>query len=178
MKLVPLALLTLGVMPLADQVAPRPQTPIAYISLQKILSESADAKNGAKQLESLGQERKQEVTAKQKALEATRLELANAGGILRGARRAELQDRVRQQESDLQRASQQAQADLQNLQRRIQADLRGRINGIVADIMKRRAIAFVLNEDSAIIAAPAAADLTREVLDRLNSAAASAAPAK
>lgn len=178
MKLVSLALLTLGIMPLAEQAAPRPATPIAYVSLQKILSESAEARNGAKQLESLRQERSQEVTARQKALEATRLELANAGGILRGARRAELQERVRQQESDLQRVSQQGQADLQNLQRRIQADLRGKINGIVADIMKRRAIVFVLNEDSAIIAAPAAADLTREVLDRLNAAGASAAPAK
>ena len=173
MKLIEPALVLAGILaPLAGQVATtRPGLPIAYVSLQKILNESAQAKEATKQLEALRLAKTQDVKEKQKALEATRRELANAGGLFKASRRDALKAQETREHSELQQATQQAQIDLQNLQRQSQTDLRRELNDIMTDIVKRRSVQYVLNSDTAVIWAPAGADLTTEVLERLNAAA-------
>jgi outer membrane protein len=167
-------LLVMILAPLAARVGAQARTtlPIALISLQKIATESANAKEATKRLEALRQTKAQEVSAKQKALEDVRLQLANAGGIFRASKRAQLMAEEKRQEAELQRATQQAQADFQNLQRELQADLRRQVGALVTEIAKRRGIQFVLNEDSAVVLAPAGIDLTSEVIERLNAATA------
>lgn len=171
MKTLSIALVVVGILTLfVDRVVAQPRTalPIAFVSLQKLVSESAQAKDAAKRLETLRQAKAQELSAKQKALEEVRLRLANAGGIFRASKRAELLAEAKRQETELQRATQQAQTDFQNLQRELQADLRRRVGDIVTDIAKRRGIQFVLNEETALVLAPSGASLTAEVLERLN----------
>ena len=158
--------------PVLDQIVqPPPPSPIAYLSVQRILNESLDAKAGAKRLEELRQAKAKEISAKQKALEATRLELANAGGLFAASRRAKLTAQESLQQKELQELSQQSQTDYVNAQRQLQADLRRELNAAVGDIAKRKAIRLVLNEDSAVVWASIGTDLTNEVLERLNAAA-------
>jgi Skp family chaperone for outer membrane proteins len=175
MKLAQPALVLAGILaPLAGEVATtRPAVPIAYISLQKIGAESVRAKEAAKQMEALRLAKTQDVAAKQKALETTRGELANSGGLLAASRRATLKAQESRQLAELQQATQQGQGELQNLQRQLHDDLRGEMNDVVADIAKRRAFQFILNSDTAIVWAPPGSDLTTEVLERLNAAATS-----
>jgi Skp family chaperone for outer membrane proteins len=151
-------------------VQSRSTASIAYISVGKILSDSVDGKAATKRLEALRQAKAQEVGTQQKALEATRTELANAGGLFQATRRAQLRAQENRQQTELQQAAQRAQSDLQNLQRELQADLRKKLAVVLADLAKRRAIQIVLNEDSAVVWAPPGTDLTAEVLDRLNAA--------
>jgi outer membrane protein len=159
-------------LPVIEQIVqPPPPSPIAYLSVQRIMNESIDAKAGAKRLEELRQTRAKEIGNKQKALEATRLELANAGGILAGSRRVRLSAQESQQQKELQELSQQSQNDYINAQRTLQADLRRELNATVGEIAKRKAIRLVLNEDSAVVWASIGTDLTNEVLERLNAAA-------
>jgi len=156
-----------------------PTGPIAYISVQKILTESTQAKAAAKQLEELRQSKSKELAAKQKALESTRLQLANAGGIFSASTRTKLQTQERQQLSELQKLTQDSQNEVQTLQRQLQADLRQEFTAIMRDVVGPRGIQIVLNAENAIVwVAPGTIDLTAQVLERLNASAAAAAAQK
>lgn len=150
----------------------RQPLPIAYISVQRILVEAEAAKAVTKELDALRQMKAQELAEKKKALDDTRLQLANAGGYFSSAKRAQLQDAVKSQEAELQQATQQAQADFQERQRTLQDQLRGELNTVVAAIAAQRGIQYVLNQDASLIMAPQGGNLTDEVLTRLNAATA------
>jgi Skp family chaperone for outer membrane proteins len=150
----------------------RPGYPIAYISMQRILTEAEEVKAATKELEALRAKRTQELSAMKQALDATRLELANAGGVFSRANRERLAETLKRQEADLQQATQKAQADVAELQKQLQEQLRVELNAIVLALAKERGIGYVLNQDAAVVLAPAAANWTDEVLEKLNAAAA------
>lgn len=151
----------------------RPAYPIAYISVQRILTEAEDVKAAAKELEALRAARAQELNAKKQALDATRLQLANAGGVFSRSNRARLAETLKQQEADLQQATQKAQADFSERQKQVIERLRGELNTVVVALAKERGVAYVLNQDAAVLLAPAVANWTDEVLLKLNAASAS-----
>jgi len=158
----------------------RPSLPIAYISVQKILAEADDAKAASKELETLRADRNRELTAKRQALDSTKLQLANAGGIFSGARRQQLTEQVKREEQELQQATLHAQTDFTDRQRKLQDRLRTELGTIVNAMAAQRGVQYVLNQDVAVVLAPAGANWTDEVLQRLNAAsrqrAASASP--
>ena len=159
--------------PLRAQSRATPASSVAYVSVQKILTESPQAKAAAKQLEDLRQAKTKDIAAKQKALEATRLQLVNAGGVFSASTRTKLKAQESQQQSELQKLTQDSQNELQNLQRQLQADLRREFGAIVTELAGPRAIQLVLNADAALVwAAPGTIDLPAQVLERLNAAAA------
>ena len=144
--------------------------PIAYISVQRILTEAEDVKAATKQLEALRATRSQELNAKKQALAATRLQLANAGGVFRRSERARLEETYKRQEADLQQATEKARSDVAELQKQVEERLRRELNAVVVGLAKERGIAYVMNQD-AVVLAPAAANWTDDVLQRLNAAA-------
>lgn len=149
----------------------RPTYPIAFITMQRVLNEAEDVKAAAKQLEALRATQTQELNAKKQTVEATRLELANAGGLFSGSTRTRLAETLKQQEADLQQTAQKAQADFTALQRQMQEQLRAELNTVVVALAKERGTAYVLNQD-AVVLAPSGADWTDEVLRRLNATSA------
>lgn len=146
--------------------------PIGYVSVQRILTEADDAKVATKELEALRAAKTQDLNLKRQALDATRLQLANAGGYFSGTKRAQLQDAVRKQEAELQQAAQQAQTDLQELQRKVHDRLRSELNAILTTLVTERGLVYVFNQDAALVLAPTGANLTADVLTRMNAAAA------
>jgi Skp family chaperone for outer membrane proteins len=169
------ALLLASSLPASAQT--RGQFPIVYVSIQRILTESEDAKAAAKEIDELRTARQKELAAKKQALDATKLEAANSGGWFSRSRLAELTERAKAQEADLQLATQQAQTDLQDAQKKMQERLRADVNGVLTKLATERGVAYVLNQDTAIVLAPAAANLTDEVLTRMNAAFAARTPA-
>lgn len=154
----------------------RPALPIAYVSMQRILNEADSAKAAAKELETLRASRAKELGDKKQTLDATRLQLANAGGFFSGSKRAQLTELVKQQETDLQQATQKAQTDFNDLQKKVQERLRSELNTIILAMATQRRVPYVLNQDAAVILAPSAGNWTDEVLQRLNTATAQAKP--
>jgi Skp family chaperone for outer membrane proteins len=150
----------------------RPTVPIAYISVQRILTEADDAKAAAKQLEALRAQKTQEVNAKKKALDDTRLQIVNAGGVFSSTKRQQLTEVAKRQEAELQQATQQAQTDFQDLQKKVQDRLRHELGTIVTTLAQQRGVQYVLNQDVSIVLAPIGANWTEEVLQRLNAATA------
>ncbi len=155
----------------------RGQFPIAYVSVARILNETDDAKEAAKALEALRQAKAKDLAAKKQALDDTRLQIANAGGYFSGSRREQLKVQEKRQEAELQQAGQQAQTEFADLTKKYQESLRGELNKVVTAIASQRGFLYVLNQDSAVLLAPAGADITKDVLDKLNAAAAERAAA-
>jgi Skp family chaperone for outer membrane proteins len=164
-----MSLVAIAAMVPAVAVERRPAPSIAYVSLQQISNQTAGAKTAAARLDKARQERTREIAAKQREIEATHLKLVNAGGIFQSSTRAQLRAQEDRQRAELQHLTQQAQTDLQTLQRDLQNGLRQRITAVLDDIAAKRGLQIVLNQDSAVVWAPAGADLTAQVIDRLNS---------
>ena len=141
---------------------------VAYVSMQKIAAESTEAKTGAAKLETMRQEKARAIAAKREALEATHLQLVQAGGLFQRSRRVQLQAEENRQRTELQRLTEQSQADLQNLQRQLQNSLRQKISTILDRLTKQKGVQLVLNADTSVVWAAPGIDLTQEVLSSLN----------
>jgi outer membrane protein len=153
----------------------RPAGGVVYVSVQKILTESDAAKNAAKEIEQARKSKTDEVNARKKALDDTRLALANAGGYFSGARRAELQKIEQRQEAELKQATEEAQKSLVELQRQVQTQLRTELARVIEQLARDRSFDVVLNADTSLVWARNITDITNDVLERLNAATAAAA---
>jgi Skp family chaperone for outer membrane proteins len=163
-----LPILTLALLPVLSPGEPQKTPPIAYISLQQIASQATEAKAATARLDSLRLERAREIAAKERDLEATRLKIANAGGVFQGSARSELQQQEQRERTEVQQLTQKAQADYQALQRELQTTMRKKVSVILDDIARQRGLQVVLNEENAVMWAQPGADLTAEVVARLN----------
>ena len=176
------SMIVVGALAVASGIGPvvltRPASHIRSVSVQRILVESTAAKEAAKRLEAFRSGKAQEVAAKQKSLDATRLALANAGGILQRSRRAQLKAQESREQAELQQTQQRAQTEFQEMQRQFQTDLRRQLGGVINEMAKRNAIEIVLNQDAAVVWAIDKIDFTTEVIERLNAAAIASPKAK
>jgi Skp family chaperone for outer membrane proteins len=150
----------------------RPSLTIAYVSMQKIFAEAEDAKAAAKQIEALRATKTQELNAKRQALEQTRVQLVNSNGIFSGPKRIQLAALAQRQETELQQATQQAQAEFLDLGKKTQEKILSEVAPILAALSAERKVLYVLNQDTAVVFAPSAANWTADVLERLNAASA------
>jgi Skp family chaperone for outer membrane proteins len=163
--LTPAAVLAVQSRPAA---AAQQTSPIAFISVQKILTESSAAKAAAQQLDTLRKTKQDEVNAKKKALDDTKLALANSGGVFSGSRRAELQKTEQQQEAALKQATEDAQKAFLELQHQLQTEIRNDLGKVINEVARERPVQYILNADTSLVWARNATDLTPEVLERLN----------
>jgi Skp family chaperone for outer membrane proteins len=141
---------------------------IAFVSAQRILTESSEAKAGNARLEALRQKKAGELAAKQKALEAARLEVAQTGGVFSASKRAKAKADEERLLADAKHAAEQAQGEFQTMQRQIQTELSKHLGVIVAQFAQERRLRLVLNSDTAVVWAQPGNDLTAEVLAKLN----------
>src|SRR5688500_5633025 len=114
----------------------RPVYPIAYVNMQRILTEAEAAKAAAKELEALRAAQTQELNTKKQAVDATRLELANAGGVFSGAKRARLAETLKRRKADLQQATRKAKDDSDELQKDLQKRLRTELSTVLVALAK------------------------------------------
>lgn len=165
----------LGAVVAAGQTpAPRPSFPIGYVNIQRAIAESAAGKAELARVQTLQQQRANELRTRAQTLEGLRSQLAQASDA---ATRLKLQQQETQQRTDLERATVQAQQELQNLQRKVAADFQSRVRGIVEELVKGQGLQLVLNAEQAVIWSAPGADLTNSVIERLN-VLSKAAPAK
>jgi outer membrane protein len=146
---------------------------IGYISSQRIINESTEAKADVARLQAVQQQRATELKPSQQALDATRQQLAQATG---DAARQPLQQREQQQQADLARATAQMQTDLQTLQRQMQTELQMQVRTAADQVGKDQNLLLILNADTAVVWAAPGLDVTAALLDRLNATAAPPTP--
>ena len=140
---------------------------VLMVSLQRIAAESNAGKRASQQLETLRQERGRDLLAKQKELEEVVRQLAKDS--LPPADRERLSQDESRRRAEFQQLTTQAQTDFNAMQARLNTEIRTKLAPILADIAKRAGVDVVLNADTIAWAAPGA-DMTNEVVQRLNAA--------
>jgi Skp family chaperone for outer membrane proteins len=138
---------------------------VAYVSANRLLTESIHGRSEAARLQTLQQQKTTELRAKQQALDTTRQQLAQAADA---AARSTLQEKEIQQRTDLERSSTQAQTDFQTLQREINTDLQRRLKTVLDELMKSQNYQMVLNSDTSVVWSAPELDLTTAVVGRMN----------
>jgi Skp family chaperone for outer membrane proteins len=138
--------------------------PVAYISPQRIASESREGKAGQGKIRALQAEKTSALREQQQAITQTQEQLVNADPA--DVRRLELQ--LEQQRTDLQKATLQAQSEIQSLQRELSAAVTTRVRSILDAMLKGSDVKIVLQSESAVIWGVPEADLTNEVIKRLD----------
>jgi Skp family chaperone for outer membrane proteins len=146
------------------------QSQIAFISVQRVLTESADGKAELAKLQGVQQTRTTELRAKQSQLEATRNELMGASLAARG----QLQNQEQQQRTELERLTVQSQVELQNVQRQINSEMMVKVKRVLDTMLKGRNVQAVLSADAAVVWGRTNLDLTSAVIAQLNAASAAA----
>ena len=145
-----------------------PKAPnIAVVDVQFLLEHSVAAKNALAQIEQMFAEHQKETDGKldgmAKAYESLIQERLNLSEDVYQRRLLGLRQRA---ESD-QRAGQQTQVKLDGVRRDTLRKIRGAIEQVVDQIVQERKLTVVLPR-SAIVGTPTVADITQEVLRRLN----------
>jgi len=143
---------------------------IAYVSGQRILAESNEAKAANARLDQMRRTRSADLLAKQKALEATHQQLVQLGGVFNSSKRTAVAADEERQRAELKKATDDAQQEYQVAQRTAQVELTKHLGEVVAAFARDRKLRFVLNSDAAIMWAAPGTDLTAEVLAKLNAA--------
>jgi len=148
----------------AQAPAASPAT-VGYVNGQRIFAESNDGKAEVARMQTIQQQKANELRAKQQALEAVRQQLAQAQDA---TARVQLLQQEQQLRTDLERAATQTQTELQALQRQVQADVLSRLKPVVEGLAKAQNVQLVLNGDTAVIWAAPGLDLTSAVIERMN----------
>ncbi|MFN8065234.1 MAG: OmpH family outer membrane protein [Vicinamibacterales bacterium] len=148
-------------------------TKVAYVSTQRVLNEVASARTELGRVQALQQQKANEIRTKQQAVDATRLQMANATDA---DTRSRLAKQEAEQRADFERTNQQAQADLQRLQREIQAELQARVRQAMEQLSKEQGFQVVLNADTALVWAAPGLDVTGLLIERMNAADAAKKP--
>lgn len=152
----------------AQQRVTPPSGPVAYVSSQRIASETAEGKAGVARLQAMQRERAADVRAKQQALEATRRQLQSAADE---AARTRLQAQEQQQRTEFEQAVAKAQTDMQSQQRQISTELAAKVNKILAEELKGSAVQMVVSGDTVVVWTAPGLDLTALVIEKLNAQA-------
>jgi len=147
--------------------APAPSIGVAYVSAQRIGTDTVEGRAGVARVNNLQRERSDDLRQKQQVLDATRSQLR----LAQADAREKLQVQERQQRTELERAAARAQADIQAIQRQVNADLLAKVKATVAELAPARNIQVVLNSEAALVWAAPSLDLTDSVVAKMNSAA-------
>lgn len=166
--------------PAAQPPAPFPEgAKFAYVNLQQIASQSADGKAATAKIQELSTKKQNELTEKNKALQAAQQKLAQSGSVLNDSARAQLEKDIDRMQREIQFAQQNAQAEVQDLTQDLQQDFQNRVIPVIRTLLQEKGLHMIFSAgDSGIIAGHPGLDLSAEVIKRLDTAPKTAAPVK
>jgi len=141
---------------------------LAYVSVQRVLTQSATAVAAAKGIQQFREDRAREIAEKRRAIEAVRLRIAQLGGVFQGSKLADAKREEARDIADLQRLETDAQTRLQTMQRDAQADFQRDLAAAVGDLARQRGTDVVLNQDAVVVWAHPGMDWTEDVVRAVN----------
>jgi Skp family chaperone for outer membrane proteins len=158
--------------PAAQPPAPFPEgAKFAYVNLQQIASQSADGKAATAKIQELSTKKQNELTEKNKALQAAQQKLAQSGSVLNDSARAQLEKDIDRMQREIQFAQQNAQAEVQDLTQDLQQDFQNRVIPVIRTLLQEKGLHMIFSAgDSGIIAGHPGLDLSAEVIKRLDAA--------
>lgn len=144
------------------------RTHLAYISVQRVATQSIIGQTSAKRLEAARQEKSRALAEKTQKVEALRLEMAQNGGILYRSKREELRKQEERERAELEKLKETVQTEIQALQREIQTAFQTDLRTALVDLAGQRDADLVLNADTSVVWAKGGYDLTDETIKRVD----------
>jgi outer membrane protein len=167
------AALTLLVWPLATSAQTSIPAPIAYFSPQRAFAVSPEGKDAEAKLAALQAERSRELDARNQKLKALQAALQQNAGVLSPLARQERERDIDRFQVDIRRFIQDAQTEFLGVRRQSENAFVLKLQPALAAVAKEKGLLLVVNEDEGLIAwADPVADITAEVIRRLNPPAA------
>ena len=170
------SLLFIGAPALAQQppavaAAPSPPLRMAFVDLQRVATESTEGKAANARVTALTQAKTNDITAKQKQLEADQQKIQQGGAVLNDATRAQLQKEVDRLTIEIDRAQQDAQAALQEMQQQQLGDFQEKLRPVVEALVKELGVGLLFSAgDAGAIYIDPSLDITPEVIKRFDAA--------
>lgn len=145
---------------------------IAVIDAQRLALESAPGKEAYGRLQKLSGQKKEELDKVEKEARDLVQKLTDQGSSMPADKLEALQKQADDKQKTWKRMQEDAQKDLQEAERKEMAALEGRIGPIVKDFFAERHYTLVLDSRAGIMYADPAANVTDEVLKRINTSVA------
>jgi len=136
---------------------------VYYVSMQKILNESAKGKQAKSILESKVREVQEKAKRMQQEIEKLKKELSNP--VLSQKAKAEKENQLQQKIRDLQRFQQDSRADIANLERQYTYQIINDVVKVISNYRKENKIPIILEKNEAgIISADPKYDITDKII--------------
>src|SRR6476660_8525104 len=155
----------------ASPAGPAPSG-IAIIDAQRLALESAPGKEAYGRLQKLSGQKKEDLDKVEKEARDLVQKLTDQGSSMPADKLEALQKEADDKQKTWKRMQEDAQKDLQEAERKEMAALEGRIGPIVKDFFRERHYTLVLDSRAGIMYADDAANVTDEVLKRINTSVA------
>jgi outer membrane protein len=164
---------------------PRPfpeGTKFAFINIQRVAGESTEGKASTAKVQALNQQKVAQLNDLNKKLQADQAKLQQQTSVMSDAARGQLERDIDRQQKEIQRFTQDAQEEVQQLQQDLQNGFQGRLLPVIQQVVAERGLQILFSQnDSGIVWADSALDITNDVIKRFDAAApagtTSAAPA-
>lgn len=161
----------------AEAQAPQARLPFpadaryAYVDLARIAAESAAGRAANQQLQTLMQQRQQDLVGRQQALQTRQQQLQQNASVMSPEAQLAEQQEIQRLDLELQRLTQDADAELQQLDQQLQLQFQNSLIPAINQVATQRRLHFVFNAATGIFAwADPALDISTDVIQELDRA--------
>lgn len=161
--------------PATQKPQPKPPVPfpegakVAYIDYQYVASTSDEGKAATARLQALQKKKNDELTEKNKALQAQQGKLQTSGNLMNDQARAQLEREIEKAQRELQFLQQDATDEVNALTQQLQQELGRKLAPIVEAIANEKGLHMVFAAPANLAWAHPGLDISEEVVKRLNS---------
>jgi outer membrane protein len=164
--------------PASTAPAPTPPRPFpqgakfAFVNIQRVAAESGEGKASTEKVRALNQQKVTQLNDMNKKLQADQSKLQTQTSVMSEAARAQLERDIDRQQKEIQRFTQDAQDEVQALQQDLQNTFQQRLLPVIQQIVSERGLEVLFSQnDSGIVWADPALDITADVIKRFDTAA-------
>ena len=158
--------------PAPAQPRPFPEgTKFAFINIQRVAGESTEGKASTAKVQALNQQKVTQLNDLNKKLQADQAKLQQQTSVMSEAARGQLERDIDRQQKEIQRFTQDAQEEVQQLQQDLQNGFQARLLPVIQQLVAERGLQILFSQnDSGIVWADSALDVTNDVIKRFDTA--------
>ena len=144
-------------------------TKYAFINIQRIAAESAEGKALAGRVQTLNQQKVNELNDKNKQLQAAQQKLESGASVLSPAAAGQLQKEVERLQVEIQRFTEDAQQEVQQLLTQLQEEFQMKLSPVVQQVATEKGLHLLFSAaDAGIVWADLSLDITGEIIQRFD----------
>jgi outer membrane protein len=140
---------------------------IGYVDVQRAVQEVEEGKAARARLQQELQQKRSDLDVKRATLEKMKADYDKQAPVLSDDAKKKKQDELQKAFLEAQNDAQRMQEELQSKEQEAMASIGKRLTQIVAEVSDKESFSFVLDK-AALLYAPAASDVTNEVVRRYN----------